>query len=175
MKKIPIKITAIGAVCAALSCIFLTAGYYLHFGEFIFYLLASLPAMALLYYDSKIGFALSFAAACAVTLITTGFGYIYILPYFMLFGHYPLTCWLFTRSGMKKRIATVLKLIIFEVGLVLTWRFTELFTVENEMLRRYMLPILLVVGVVVFFMYDEVIRRLEIMSARLMRKLDGNK
>lgn len=175
MKKIPIKITVIGAVCAALSCIFLTAGYYLHFGEFIFYLLASLPATALLYYDSKIGFVLSFAAACAVTLITTGFGYIYILPYFVLFGHYPLTCWLFSRSGMKKRIAAVLKLVIFELGLVLTWRFTELFTAENEILRRYMLPILLVMGVVVFFMYDEMIRRIEIISAKFMRRLEGSK
>jgi len=72
-------------------------------------------------------------------------------------------------------VRKALKLLVFEIGMFLMWRYTYLFVGETEFLEKYMLPILLGVGVVLFFMYDLIIMRLIFICNYYMHKLEKKK
>lgn len=162
--------TAFGAIASAAGVILLMAGYYLRVGEFVFFFLASVAAMPLLYYGNGGAFVLSFSVTSALALVFSGFNFIYVFPYIVLFGWYPLLRWLLVRTKMPEWATRLMRIAVFETGMILMWRFTALFTVENEIINRYMLLIVAVAGIIVYFPYDEAIRRLQLHINRFIAK-----
>lgn len=161
---------ALASVCAALSTAFLCIGFFVGIGEFLWYFCASFVYLPMLSRKMLKESVAAFFVTTVLSLILVGFNYVYVLPYAVLFGFYPmLFYWLVlkVKSNLKR---TLVKLSVFEFGLFLMWRFTFLFVGETEFLEKYMLPILLLVGVAIYFMYDIVISRLLMIVDYYMKK-----
>ena len=166
---------ALSSICAALSTALLTIGFYLGIGDFIWYFAASFVFVPMICKRLLKESVCAFFVATVLGLIMVGFNYIYILPFFVIFGYYPMLYYWSLIKIKGNALRKIIKLIAFEFGMFMMWRFTYLFVGETEFLEKYMLPILLVVGIVLFFMYDFIIMRLIAICNYYMQKVTKKK
>lgn len=175
MRNTASKNMALASICAAMSTTLLTLGFYLGVGDFIWYFAASFAFIPLLCKRMLRESVIAFFTATTLSLSLCGFNYVFVLPFAVLFGYYPMMYCYFALKIKHGFVRKALKLLVFEIGMFLMWRYTYLFVGETEFLEKYMLPILLGVGVVLFFMYDLIIMRLIFICNHYMHKLEKKK
>lgn len=175
MRNTESKNMALASICAAMSTMLLSLGFYLGVGDFIWYFFASFAFIPLLCKRLLRESVIAFFASTVLSLALVGFNYVFVLPFATLFGYYPMMYYYLALRVKKNALRKTIKLFVFELGLFLMWRFTFLFVGETELLEKYMLPILLGLGVVIFFMYDFIIMRLIFICNYYMKKLEKKK
>lgn len=175
MRNTASKNMALASICASMSTMLLCVGFYLGIGDFIWYFFASFAFIPLLCKGLLRESVVAFFATTTLSLALCGFNYVFVLPFATLFGFYPMMYYYLALKVKKNAARKTIKLLVFEFGMFMMWRFTYLFVGETEFLEKYMLPILLFFGIVLFFMYDYIIMRLIFICNYYMRKLEKKK
>lgn len=160
MRNDSVKNMALASICAALSTTLLTIGFYIGIGEFIWYFASSFVFIPMICKRMLKESVAAFFVTAILCLVMIGFNYIYVLPFVVLFGYYPMLYYWLILKCRNNIVRKFIKLAVFEFGMFMMWKFTFLFVGETDFLKKYMLPILLVCGVALFFMYDLIIMRL---------------
>lgn len=155
--------TALGAMCIALSTAIMLASSLL---PYFTYALPGMAALLVLFMsaecDRKWGFAVYAGTAIISALIVPGKEAVGI--YIAVLGYYPLIKPFFDKP--KKFISILLKIVFFAVVAVATYCVMMfVFGISTELLEeseRYLLPVVAILGVVAFIMYDRALMMLEI-------------
>lgn len=155
--------TALGAMCIALSTAIMLASSIL---PYFTYALPGMAALLVLFMsaecDRKWGFAVYTGTAIISALIVPGKEAVGI--YIAVLGYYPLLKPLFDKP--KKFISILIKILFFAVVTVATYSvMIFVFNISAELLEeseRYFLPVIGVLGLVAFMMYDKALLMFEI-------------
>ena len=159
------RIVAFGAVGAALGAVFLTIGAYTGLGEFFWYFIASVCVMITFHNHSIVGSVMTFVSCCLLSLAASGFNIAFLLPYIIFFGAYPIANYIENRYKVNKVLMIVITCVWFDVSLYVFYLFTKLFVTQIEWINDFIIPIIAVMGTLVFFGY-------RIMMQRLQKKID---
>lgn len=155
------KIAAYAAISAALGTLLLTVGAYTGLGEFFWYFAASVCGLITFGRSSIVCTSLSFVVCCFLSLLTTGFNFIYLLPYFIFFGAYPVAMLIEIKFNVNKAFMTVLTLIWFDAAMYVLYLFTKLFVTDIAFINDNIILILIIGGCIVFFAYRFVMKRIQ--------------
>lgn len=159
------RIVAFSALSAALGTVFLTIGAYTGLGEFFWYFIASVCVMITFHNRSIVGSVLAFVACALMSLAASGFNIVFLLPYIVFFGAYPIANNIEIRYKVNKVLMIVLTCIWFDASLYVFYLFTKLFVTQIEWINDYIILIIAVGGTIAFFGYRT-------MMLRLQRKID---
>lgn len=147
---------ALSGISAALATIFLSLGvlnvYLLTFG----YLAACVSLCLPLTRKFWAGDLLAYVAAGLITfLIGGGAAFIWrLLPYIMFFGLFPVATYAQYRFKINMWIARAVKAVWLSGTFVVTWIFVFDMASGPEFLNGYMLPIVIVAGVLLSGFFD---------------------
>lgn len=155
------RIAAYAAISAALGTLLLTIGAYTGLGEFFWYFAASVCGLITLSQSSIVCTALSFVVCCFLSLLTTGFNFIYLLPYFVFFGAYPIAMLIEINFNVNKVLMTVLTLIWFNAAMYVLYLFTKLFVTDITFINDNIILIIITGGSIVFFAYRFVMKKIQ--------------
>jgi len=159
------RIVAFGAVSAALGTLFLTIGAYTGLGEFFWYFIASVCVMLTFHNRSIVASFMSFAVCCVLSLLASGFNIVYLLPYIVFFGAYPIANYIEGRYKVNKVLMIIITCVWFDASLYVFYLFTKLFITDIAFINEYIIPIIAIGGTIAFFGY-------RIMMKRLQQKID---
>ena len=81
---------ALASICAAFSTTLLTIGFYTGIGDFIWYFASSFLFIPMLCMGMLKESVIAFSVTSILCLVMIGFNYIYVLPFAVLFGYYPM-------------------------------------------------------------------------------------
>lgn len=65
------------------------------------------------------------------------------------------------KKGVNKVLSVVVKTVWFIGAAFVVYYFTSFFIVENEFVKQYIVPIIIIVGGAFFVLYDAVMRRMQ--------------
>lgn len=165
------KLAAYAAISAALGTLLLTVGAYTGIGEFFWYFAASVCGLITFGRKSVVCTALSFVVCSSLSLLATGFNFIYLLPYLIFFGTYPIAMLIEMKFGVNKAVMTVLTLIWFNAAMYVLYLFTKLFVTDIPFLNNNIILIIFIGGSIVFFAYRFVMKRIHQKLECRFRKL----
>ncbi len=165
------RVVAYAAVSAALGTIMLTAGAYTGLGEFFWYFAAGVCVMITFPLKSLAGSFLSFVVCAILSLLTTGFNVIFLLPYFVFFGAYPVSLYIEERYNANKWLMIAITLIWFNASLYVMYLFTKLFVPETDFIKDNIFIFLFTGGTLIFFLYRFVMKRIQSKMRILAKRL----
>ena len=154
MKKISANEIALSGVSCALATLLLTIGVYSGVLLFTAYLFGSVALMLPLAKKSYRGYALSYVATCALVLIFDVARFFDVLPFICFFGLHPLVNELQLKTKINRWAAFAVKAAWFDGTMYLIWRFLFEMTTQLVFVDKYFIPILLVFGTALFYLYD---------------------
>ena len=114
-KKIPARMISLTAMFAAFTAVCLYLSYVVPNMKFTFYFLSSIFVMGILIEGMSGMAVLLYVIVSGLSLIILPI--YYALPYIILFGHYGLGKYFLETRFKNKVLATVLKLIYFNIAL----------------------------------------------------------
>ena len=165
------KIVAYAAVSAALGAIMLTIGAYTGLGEFFWYFAAGVCVMITFPLRSLTACVLAFVSCGLVSLLTTGFNIIFLLPFLVFFGAYPITLYIEERYKANKWLMAALTLVWFDASLYVFYLFTKLFVAEPGFIKDNIFIFLFAGGTIIFFLYRFIMKRIQQKLGNLFRRL----
>ncbi len=155
------KIIAISAISASFVAVFLTLGAYIELIDLAAVIAASVFVLLPLYLHSYKGSVLAYLAGGALAFLISGFNIISLVfpAYFGFFGIYPIVRTKLSEKNLKKWIFYLIGVIwCVAVCYGLYFYYTAFMGVELNDLPQfivpYILPLVGVVGVVLYFVYD---------------------
>lgn len=154
MKKITSRDLALSALACAMATVFLTIGIYVDVLILTAYLFACVALMLPLSRQCWWGYVLAYLATCILTFIFTSWKFWDLLPFIAFFGLHPLVNELQLKTRINRWLACFFKALWFDGAMYLIWRFIFDMTTTISGLDKYMLPIIFVVGTIVFVFYD---------------------
>ncbi|MBE5745355.1 MAG: hypothetical protein E7355_04380 [Clostridiales bacterium] len=154
MKKISAYEIALSALSCALSTLFLTLGVYSGFFLFTAYLLASIALILPLCKRSWRGYLFAYVVTCLLSLLFASFRFWELIPFAMFFGLHPLVNELQLKLKINRWLAFFVKAVWFDGTVYFTWKLVFAITTPVAFVNQYILPIILVVGTLVFLAYD---------------------
>lgn len=163
---------ALSAVSCAFATIFLVLGtlnnYLLVFG----YIAGTLSLTIPLTRSFWLGDLLAYIAATILSLLFGGLAFFWrLLPFIMFFGLHPLVNFLQFRFRVNRWLAYLVKAAWFDAMLFLYWKFVCGMTSNFAFIDEYILPVILIGGTLVFFVYDFMIIRCQISANRIVKKI----
>ena len=114
---------------------------------------------------------LSFIVCSAISLLSTGFNFIFLLPYFVFFGAYPISLYIERRYSVNRWVMTAVTYIWFIASLYVMYLFTKLFVAESEFVKNNILILLTTIGTVIFILFRFVMKRIDTKLSALLKKL----
>lgn len=155
------KAIALSALSAASSVILLILGAFFELFDLSCLFLASLALMLPLSKGSRIGAFLAYVASALLGFILTGMRLQIMIPYAIFFGLHPIVNDFIEKKGVNKVLSVVVKTVWFIGAAFVVYYFTSFFIVENEFVKQYIVPIIIIVGGAFFVLYDAVMRRMQ--------------
>lgn len=155
------KIAAYAAISAAFGTLLLTVGAYTGLGEFFWYFAASVCGLITFSRSSVMCTALSFLVCSFLSLLTTGFNFVYLLPYFVFFGVYPIAMLIEIKFNVNKALIAVFTLIWFNAAMYVLYIFTKLFVTDIAFIKDNLILLIIVGGSIVFLAYRFVMKRIQ--------------
>lgn len=155
--------TALGGMCIALSTALMLASSIL---PYFTYALPAMAALLVLFMSVECGWkwGLSVYAGTAIVSALVVPGKEAVGIYIALLGYYPLVKPFFDKP--KRVISAMIKVVFFTVVAVATYSvMIFVFGISAEMLEeseRYLLPFVVILGIVAFMLYDKALGMLEI-------------
>lgn len=154
MKKITANEIALSGAACALATVLLAVGVYSGVLLFTAYLFGSVALMLPLAKKSVRGYFLAYAATCILSLIFDVSRIFDVLPFIVFFGLHPIVNELQLKTKINRWVAFALKAAWFDGTMYLIWRFIFEMTTQIAFVDQYVIPILLIVGTAIFFVYD---------------------
>jgi hypothetical protein len=156
--------TALGGMCIALSTAIMLASSLL---PTLTYAIPGIAALLVLFMqvecNSKWAFAVFFGTSIISALIVPYKEAVGI--YIALLGYYPLVKTFFDKPK-NKYISLIIKSVFFTVVIVATyWVMMRVFGISTELLEeseKFFIPVLVILGLVAFLLYDKAMTMLEI-------------
>ncbi len=171
MKKFSTYQIALSALACALATIFLTLGVVSEVLLFTGYMLGGIALMLPLAKQSYLGYVLAFIATCVLSCIFASFRFWDILPFVMFFGLHPLVNELQLKWKINRYVALIVKALWFDLTMFLIWKVVFAITTSIPVIDGYILPIILVVGTVLFWGYDYIMFSWRNIVMRLVRRI----
>ena len=169
------KMIALSAVTTALATVLLVIGNWFPTLSLSGAMLASVVMMIPLAKNSYKGAILSFIATVLLSGIFSGFftRWDALFPFAVFSGLHPIANFFFSqRSFANNKVAKVIFIIIKDIWfvgvLVATHFLFEVYTGEVEFIRKYIVPILIIGGGLVFPFYDYVMTRFQQMIGMII-------
>jgi hypothetical protein len=154
---------AISAISASLAVIFLSIGAFVPVFDLTAYMLSSIILMLPLSKKIYLGGFLAYIATVLLTLLISGGNFVYVLPVAIFFGLHPFINSMQLKYNVNKYVALIVKIIWFDISLLLMYHFTELFIAENETISQFIIKYVYiaipVLGSAFFVFYDWFIMR----------------
>lgn len=154
MKKITANEIALSGVACALATVLLAVGVYSGVLLFTAYLFGSVALMLPLAKKSFRGYFLAYAATCILSLVFDVSRIFDVLPFIVFFGLHPIVNELQLKTKINRWVAFAVKAAWFDGTMYLIWRFIFEMTTQIAFVDQYVIPILLIVGTAIFFVYD---------------------
>lgn len=171
------RVIALSAISTAFTTIFLVIGNWFPTFSLSGAYMASLFMMIPLAKDTYKGAFLSYFATVILTGVFSGFftRWDALFPFAVFTGIHPIVNRFFTSKGyvntvLKKVLFIIIKGIWFIGTLILTHFLFEIYTGEVEFIRKYIVPIMIVGGALVFPAYDFVMTRLQTLTVAIVNK-----
>lgn len=155
--------TAMGGMCIALSAALMLTSSLIPTLTYAIPAMAALLVMFMLVeFDWKWALGVYVGTSVVCALVVPGKEAVGI--YIALLGYYPLAKRFFDKP--KKWLSLIIKAVFFTVVIVLTYiAMMYVFGISTELLEeseRFMLPVLVVLGLAAFLLYDRALMMLEI-------------
>lgn len=150
------KLIAISAIASAFATVFLTFGNWFTTFSLSGAFTASLCMMLPIAKKSYKGAVLAYLSTVVLTGVFSGFftRWEALLPFAVFSGLHPTVNYFLEERKVNKILAVVLKDIWFVGTLLLTQLLTKIYVGENEFINKYIYPILIIAGALVFPLYD---------------------
>lgn len=155
------KAIALSALSAAAAVLLLLLGAFFEVLDLSCLFLASLTLMLPLAKNSRFGAFLAYLASAILAFILTGMRLQIMLPYVLFFGLHPIVNDFLEKKKANLVLSVAIKAIWFIGAIFVVYFFTSFFVVENETIKRYIVPIIIIVGGAFFVFYDAVMRRMQ--------------
>ena len=153
---------ALSAISAALATVFLVVGVFVPMFDYSCIFMASVCMMIPLTKKSVRGGILAFIASALLTLIFSSGRWEVVVTYALFFGLHPTVNFIFRERKFNKVIAFLIKEIWFIGSLIIVYfLFESFFAFETEWARTYALPIIVIGGGLLFFVYDFIMFRFQ--------------
>jgi hypothetical protein len=154
MKKITAYEIALSALAGALATVLLTVGVYTEILLYTGYLFAGIALMLPLSKRSYIGYILAYLSTCILTLVFTSFRFWDLLPFAVFFGLHPLVNELQLKTKLNRWVWFAIKALWFDGTMYLTWKLILEATTNVAGYEQWILPIILVGGTLLFWLFD---------------------
>lgn len=168
------RVIALSAVSAAFVVLLLIAGAYFEILDLSCLFFASLALMLPLAKESRSGAFLAYIAGVILGFIFTGMRLQIMIPYALFFGLHPIVNDIIEKKRVNKVLAVSLKTVWFVGVAFIVYYFTSFFVVENEVIKKYIIPIIIVGGSLFFIVYDYLMIRMQknlnVIIARIIKK-----
>ncbi len=155
------KLLAISAISAAFIAIFLTVGAYVQMLDLFVLVVASVFVVLPLHYNSYKAATLAFLAGGVIAFLFSGFNLMSVVfpAYFGFFGIYPVIKNLMKQKSVNKILAKLIGFIwcaiaVFGIYFYYTLVMGEVFSGLPEWIVNYIYPVLALISVVFYFLYD---------------------
>lgn len=154
--------TAMGGMCIALSTAIMLASSLM---PTLTYAIPGMAALLVLFMSAECGpkWGLSVYAGTSIVSALVVPGKEAVAIYIALLGYYPLIKPYFDKP--KKVVSTIIKLVFFSVVIAATYCVLMfVFGISTELLKeseRYLLPVVIVLGIVAFMLYDRALMLIE--------------
>lgn len=149
---------ALSAVASSLAVIFLTFGAFVPVFDLTAYMLSSIALMLPLAKKFYLGGFLSYLSSALLALLITGGNFAFVLPFFVFFGIHALINSFQIKFNINKYLALVIKIIWFDLSLILMYKFTQIFISDNQFVIDYVLKYIYyfipTLGSLFFIFYD---------------------
>ena len=162
------KIIALSAVTTALATVFLVIGNWFPTFSLSGAFMASVVMMMPLAKKTYKGAILSYLATILLTGVFSGFftRWDALFPFALFSGLHPIVNYFFFERSFSNKIAAKILFIIVKdiwfVGVLIATHFLfEVYTGEVEFIRKYIVPILLIGGALIFPFYDYIMTRFQ--------------
>ena len=171
MRKVSASEIALSALACALATVFLTVGVYSGVFLFTAYLVASIVLMLPLCQRSFRGYIFAYIATCLLTLLFASSFFWDLIPFIVFFGLHPFVNELQLKTRVNRWLACFIKAIWFDATLYLTWKTLIAVTTDVVISDVYVLPIILIVGTVLFIGYDYFMFKWRVWADNLVRRI----
>lgn len=171
MKKITAYEIALSALACALATVVLTVGVYTEILLFTGYLFASVALMLPLAKRSYIGYILAYVATCILALLFTSFRIWDVLPFILFFGLHPIVNEWQLKTKLNRWVWFAIKAVWFDVAMYFTCVVLFEITTEIAWLEQWLIPITLVAGTAVFWVFDYMEFRCRALVNMLVKRL----
>lgn len=165
------KIVALSAVSSAIGLVLLLIGAYVDVLDLSCLFMASLALMLPLSKGYRLGAFLSYLACVILGFLLSGFRIQIMLPFTLFFGLHPIINDLQLKYKFNKYLAIILKTIWFIGTLFAMYYLTQIFVVENEIVKQYIVPIIAIGGAVLFWVYDIFMFKFQEMINKIVQQL----
>lgn len=172
------KVIALSAISSAIIAVFLTLGAYIEFIDIFTLVVASIFVILPLYYKSYLGSILCFLSGGVLAFLCSGFNIFSIVfpAYFGFAGIYPIVKCKFMDKGINKVLATVIG-VVWCVAAFYGIYYYYLFVANGvldglpEIVIKYIVYIVGIIGVVFYFVYDRFIFVMRITFNRYLSRV----
>ncbi len=168
------KTIALAGLTTALSLIFLVFGTYIETFDLSCLLLSSLIIMLPLSKQSVKTALLCYLAVSILSLIfTASVGRFSVtILYALLFGIYPIALYFEKSKNINIVLATIIKGIWFVSVCFLMYYALKFFVATNSFIEKYIVYILIFGGLIVFVIFDYMMKRFQKLTNIMVKKLN---
>ncbi len=167
------KIIAVSGLTTALSLLFLILGVYIEVLDLSCLFMASLMMMVPLSKKSLKSSILCYLAVSILSLIFTAQTgrFVITILYVAFFGLYPIALYIEEKKSIKPFISYPIKAIWFIATCFLMYFVFSFFIVQNEILEKYITYVIIFGGLVVFVVFDIMMKRFQKLTIDIIRRL----
>lgn len=155
------KMIALSAVSSAVTVVVLILGAYFEVFRLSAIFIAGIVVMLPLAKNSAWAGLMTVLSSSVLGLFLTGFRFQIVLPYLLFFGLHPIANYVEQKKNINRYIAFVIKDVWFVLTLLLMQLFAELIAVDIEIIKKYIILIIVVGGALAFIVYDFIIKRFQ--------------
>ncbi len=165
------KLIALSSLITAICVILLVVGEFMTVFALSGAFLAGVVLMIPLAKKSYLSAVLSYIASLLLSLLLSSFRYEAILPFAIFFGPYPIVRAFLEDKKINKIIALILKGVWFIGAILATYYLTTIALGDNQFIKDYILPIMIIGGAVIFIPFDYCMRYFQIQTNKLIERL----
>ena len=170
--KIPAFEIALSAIACAFATLFLSIGIQNPILLATGYIVGCFAMMLPLSKGFIWGNVLAFIATSLLTLLFGGIASPWRLaPFILFFGLHPLVNHLQVRFKWNTVALLVIKAVWFDITAYLIWRFIFSMSINFPLLDQYIIPVIIIGGSLVFFVYDNLIFKCQQTVDRLVYRI----
>lgn len=167
------KIVVLSALSSAFATVFLVVGNFFPELSLSGAFLASLSMMPILTKRSYRGAVMAYLSTIILAGIFSGFFVRWdaLFPFAVFLGLHPLVNVILEDKKVNKIVAIIIKDIWFVISLTLIHLVTKLYIGDNDFINKYIYPILIIGGALIFPLYDYYMKYMFKLMEKIIKRL----